>query len=625
MSSKFFKHKGFVIILTFFAILYVLFLVLPFVISPMLNSYTGKVEELINSSTGYNAKIEGLGVTTSPSLAAGVKFDDFSLYVPQSNEPFFVSKNFKLRLALIPLIFGRIQLKDINLETLNTDLIIKEDGNLLVLDYFNPQQNEEKDTNSFDTLPYGLKLSNTLPDVSVKNYKLALTDQETGKKYFLHGEKFRVSDFIFNKHIRLSTDGQIIFDNNVISNFDLNIYNNVMPKLNLNDLVFSQKDFPIDSEVEGKNEIHNFNIIKILNSINKNNLKADITANINTFGTLANFSQRGHFRIDGLTVAVNGKQLPESYADLKFKGKKAYIDSVFFTSSDSNEKTQLIGTMSPGKNTSIDLTLKSNAKINNVIRLIDSIAQSFDINDFKTISATGEIDADFSISSDLKNVTSNGYLKVKPSSIKYGLYNILVDNITANVSLDNNNIDIKNAGFSIFGKPLKLSGKILSNAEADLKLTADNLLIKGLLAAAAQMSVLKENDFKSGTLSLVALLKGRLDSLVADVSLKISNLNILNIASGLSVLVPDANISIDTDNINIKNSYVVINNSRIDVSGTVKDYMNDKLSMNILAKGNLATAGIMSFLPADIRSMFPYKGALPLNIVITGNVKTQNM
>ena len=351
--------------------------------------------------------------------------------------------------------------------------------------------------------------------------------------------------------------------------------------------------------------------------------------------------------------------MPESYADLKFKGSKTDIDSIFFSSSDENEKTQIIGSVNTGKRPSVDLTFRSNAKFNNIIRLIDSLAKSFGVDDFATLSANGGIDADFNINSDMKKVSSTGYLNVKPSKLIYGLYNIVIDNINADIDMMNNHINIANAGFSVQGHPLKLSGTIDANANADLKLIANKLSIKGLLLAVGQVALLKENDIKNGTLSLNALFKGYLKDIKPDVTVNLDNLDIYNKPSAIkvsllntmvkllcdkkslagdisvkslvlaypsaTVKVPETKIVMDSKDINIKNSYILLNNSRIDVKGSVKNYINDKMSMNILAEGDIAASDIAGFIPVEVRSMFPYAGKLPLSVVAKGNSKVQDI
>lgn len=639
-----------------FASLYLLFLILPFILSPIANSYCDKISDLIKSSTGFDTKIEGLGIVTAPNLSAGVKVKNFSLSIPASEEPLLSTEKFNIRIALLPLILKKIQLDNISAKTLNSTLVVKKDGEFLFEDYL--PQTKEQEASSMTSLPYGLKLSNRLPNVKIKDYKLTFVDALNDKSYFVKGEKFKVADFVLDKKIKLSTTGQVVLDNNIVSNFDLKINNKIMPNVQLDDLVFP-KAVKVEEEQEKTTVKMPFDIIDVFNSINENGLHADVTTNVKTSGTLKSPNLKGIIDVNALTVTVNGKKLPESYANLKFKGNKTDIDSIFFTSDDENEKTQIIGNIHSGKNPAIDLTLRSNAKFNNMIRLIDSIAKSFDRNDFDTLSAKGGIDADFNINSDMKKVSSTGYLKINPSSLTYGLYNVVIDNITADIDLMNNNIDIKKAGFSVLGHPLKLSGTIENNSNTDLKLTADKLPIKGLLVAFGQAAILKDNDIKNGTLSLNTIIKGKLKELKPEINANVNTLDILNKPADVrlllsdaviklicetktftgdidvnslvlknataSITVPKTKIVMDSKDINIKHSYILVNNSRVDFSGLVKNYLNDKLNINISAKGNVASADIMAFVPSDLRAMFPYAGKLPIELVVKGDSKIQDI
>ena len=65
--------------------LYGLFLVLPYIISPIANSYNDDIEKIIKETTGLEANLDGIGFTTSYKFDAGLKIKDFSLSAPNSN------------------------------------------------------------------------------------------------------------------------------------------------------------------------------------------------------------------------------------------------------------------------------------------------------------------------------------------------------------------------------------------------------------------------------------------------------------------------------------------------------------------------------------------------------------
>ena len=268
-----------------FVVLYAVFLILPFVLSPIANSYCQHVEDLIKTSTGFDAEMDGLGIITSPNLSAGIKVKDFSLSVPTSEKPFLKAENFRIRLALLPLLIKKVQIDKVSASSVDANLVVKKDGSFLVEDYLVQKNNPESEP--MTSLPFGLHLSNHLPNVNVKTYKIAFVDAIDFNEYVVDGEKFKISDFVLDKKIKFSTNGNVILDNRAVSNYDLNIYNRIMPDIQLEDLVFPKK-VVLDSEVQKNKDVQSlpFNIIEIFKSINKNELTADISAKIKVSGCI---------------------------------------------------------------------------------------------------------------------------------------------------------------------------------------------------------------------------------------------------------------------------------------------------------------------------------------------------
>ena len=363
----------------------------------------------------------------------------------------------------------------------------------------------------------------------------------------------------------------------------------------------------------------------------------------------------GLLDVENLTLGVNGKKLPQGHVKLNFKGKKLVSDIALYTAE--NELTSVIGEFTGGKSKKIDLAFKSNAQINNIFNIIKSIASSFNYNDLRTLTAKGALDADFNIKSNMKEVLSEGYFKIPAASVNYALYNVLIDKINADIDFSGDTVNIKNVGFVILSHALRASGTIKNDATADLHLKTDNMLIKGLLTAAGQLGLLKDNDIKSGTISVDASVTGKLNELKPVVDVTVDNVNILNkpsvtsvklansvinltsdgksyngrvnvnsvnvINPALTVKLPVINVVLNEKDINIADTYLTLDNSRIDVSGKVSDYTTKDMSINILAKGNLLANDLRNMIPAELRTLFSAKGSIPLLARITGNDKKQ--
>ncbi len=634
----------------FTAFLYLLFLILPVITDGFVNSNVSEIEQMIKENTGLSAKIEGLSLATTPRFHVGVKAK--KVVVTADNQKILNSDNMLITLKLFPLLFKNVELGEIKANNLSVSLDVENDGSLKILDSF---PKKEKEQEYMASLPYGLKLSNKLPLISVKEYKISLIN--SSKSYYAEGEDFRISDFILDKKVKVSTKGKIILDQWLLSQYNIKVFNRIMPSVSLDDLIFPKEISSDNDNVVAKSiPQKSIDVFNILQTIKKNKLRVDLNADIKTSGTLKHPNQSGYLALDNFSVGVNGKSLPASSVKLIFKGNKTEILSELYSSYDRREKTSVNGIYSSNI---IDLKLKSNAQFNNLIRLADSIAQSVGIDDLKTICATGGIDADLSLKSDFKKVFSSGYLKIKPSSILYGKYNVSVNDINADINLNNNNINIKNLYLLVMGHPLKLVGNISDKAIADLKLTGDKLSLKGLLATFGQISILNDYNVNSGTITLDAKIKGALKEITPDILLSVDNINIYNKPAkmklelansiikvllkkdfvsgdisinkltadmdGAVISVPSASVVMDNKDINIINSYVLLNKSRIEVKGFVKDYLTQNLNMNISAKGNLASADVVAFIPKDIRVFFPYKGTMPINVTATGNQKNQDI
>ena len=176
-------------------ILYVLFLALPLILSPIANSYCKQAEDIIKSTSGLDAKIDGIGVTTSPKLAFGIKIKELYLFTPNDKTPIIEIEDAKADLRLLPLIIKKVQLGNISAEEINANIVLKKDGMPEIIDYL-PKQNQ--DSQPMESLPFGLKLSNHLPNIYFDEYKLNFIDKGTKKTYFIDGENLKISDFILD-------------------------------------------------------------------------------------------------------------------------------------------------------------------------------------------------------------------------------------------------------------------------------------------------------------------------------------------------------------------------------------------------------------------------------------------
>ena len=629
-------------------VFYVLFLVSPLIISPVLNSYAPQIEKMLEDASGFDIKLEKLGVVITPKLTAGIKVGHAEFTLPDG-EKFLSADNFKAKLSLLPLLIGRIEADSASVESVEAELKVRQDGRFLLEEYM-PQPDPDAAPKTAEPLPLGFKLSNKLPDISVGTYTLTFIDMASKSEYTLSGQNMKLSDFVLDKKVKFSAKGNLTLNNREQFKYDVKLFNKLMPDISLNDLVFNPQP-----QVEKKAEENFvFNFMDMFKALYKTELTCDLNMDLKTSGNFESPEVTGSADISNLSMLVDGKKLPASSVIFNAKGKNAKLNVNLFSAE--NEKTALNGKFHFGKNPSADMQFISNAQFNNLFKILNCIAQSFNFDDLRTLSATGGIDADFTIKANKKHVKSDGYFKIPQASVNYRQYNVALKNIKADIDF-NNMVNIKDAGVEIMGHPLKIYGTIQNNADTDLHIEAENILLKGLIAAAGQVQLLKENKFNSGALSLNASLTGKLSKIIPAVNLSVKNLDIKNTPSNTRITMPDAKFVINTDgknftgdltanelkvsnplavvslpetevvigqkDIDIKKAYLLFNNSRIDVTGKIANYINDKMKININASGSLLGNDIKSLFPKEL--MISASGKIPVKAEITGGAKDQNI
>lgn len=390
--------------------LYILFLVIPFVVSPFVNSYSHYLSKVIEDASGFKIKFENVKLVTTPKLTAGVKAAHISVITPDNDE-LLTTDNAQVKISLIPLLIKKIEIDFAGADDISAEFKLKKNGSFLLEDYFNKNTPEDNAAlqSPASALPMGFKLSNHLPDIKIRHYKIAFVDLNDKKQYSVEGEKLTVSDFVLNKKIKLNAQGKITLAGAEQFNYNIKVFNRIMPELDLNELVFAEQN----GSNRNKKQENPINILEVFKSINKNQLSANLKTDIKTSGTINNPHFDGLLTLDNISMAIDGKKLPEGHFNIDFKKRQILLNSELFTSPE--EKTSITGDFKTGKKAHFNAAFKSNAGINNIFKIINNIAQSFNYNDLDTLTASGAIDADFSIKSDLKNLNSQGYFKI-PSS-----------------------------------------------------------------------------------------------------------------------------------------------------------------------------------------------------------------
>ena len=245
MNINFLKKAGILTAGTL-GVIYALFLLTPFIISPIANNYLPMVNDEIKKNTGLNSKIEDFRIITTPKLTVGAKLGNFTILTPQDNE-IFRAQNFAIKMSLLPILAKKIEVDVVQVENIDIKLGVNKNGSFEIEKYLpTPIENtttREKQTTETKTveqinLPLGLRLSNRLPDIKIGGYDIEFIDLSTGKKYEIEGNKTEITDFILNKNIKVLASGKAKLEEREQFTYKIKINNKIINKQKTENTVY---------------------------------------------------------------------------------------------------------------------------------------------------------------------------------------------------------------------------------------------------------------------------------------------------------------------------------------------------------------------------------------------------
>ena len=502
-------------ILSIFVAVYLAFLfILPYAVD--LNQYSPQITKAIEDSTGFKVHIDGLKIKTAWNLSAGALIDKTELSYPTGSK-FTQINNLQIRLSLFPMILGQLKIDKIDVDKIMLNLDVKKDGKLLIEDYLpKTTATPQKQT---------LKLSDNMPDISAKAYRISFVDKQNSKTYSIKGSDFKVTNFILNKKIKLKTNGELVLNNRKQVTYNLSFFSKALAT----------------TQPQAKTA-QSINIIRIFEDLYKYNARADINAIIKMTGTPEEPKIDGDIDLNKIAFTIGGKTLPPSNVCLAFKGDKIKINSNLNT--DISSKAVLSGVIKNGKRKFVDLHVVSD-KINldNAVFIANTLMQTFGIKDLEGTSASGYLKADFKIKSDFKRIQSNGYLKIQNANVYNKTCKAGLNAINADIDFSQDAIKIRQAKANFNSQPITIMGMIDKNANADIKILANNLQLKGLLLTTGNASLLKDNDIQ-GLINLSASIKGRLDKAIPKADVTVSDIIIKNRPSKTQIKLAKVTINV---------------------------------------------------------------------------------
>ncbi len=642
-----------IILFTFIFVFYFTFLfVLPNVIN--LNNYKNDINKLAKDTVNLNVSYDNLKIVTTPLLKIGVKAQNLSVKYDEKNE-FLNLQNSKILVNILPLVIKSISFDEVYIDGLNLNLKILSSGQLYIQKYINDylaanqneQQKEENNANTNAALPF--KFSYKMPDISILNYNLNLTDEKLVEPLTIKGEKFLIKDFKLNEKIKMDFIGTIVSKNKTYLDYKVKL-DTILPEISF------EQDNDDEKEVQEPINIGHpfYNIVKY-----------DFYSNIDCDLKIKNNKNKklyfdGYFNIDNLNFVLNNEKIDNNHLKINFDKNKINIDSNLYVNK--TDKINLNGFFKFDKNSKTNLNIEAlNIKVADIKNILSSLLKilNYDLglDDFLV---NGLINSKLSIDSNLKDFNSNGFFKVENVNIMHKTLPLKILNINSDIDFSNNQMDIKNTFALINGAKFLIKGNIDKNAFANINIMSEKIDLKNLYDAFAPKDLKKNYKLNNGNIELNALIKGNLNNinpiikfvykdfnfvdLINNINL-VSNNGTINIKSDLkniegnitiphtyivlsnlnsNMKVKNVDLKIDSQNIKIKPFDVFVNNSPISFEGEIKKYLSSPY-IEIKGQGRINAYDIKSFIPKELKSMFEANGALPIIIDINGDGVNNNI
>ncbi len=604
---------------------------------PLINTELAKI-------TPISLDTKGLRLKTTPKFDIGVMAENITLLAPDKSELINISSP-RVEVNIPSIIFGKINLEKIYAKDIVLNLVYKN-KKYTILDYFAQpaaQTAPKTEENAEPAADFPLQLGKI--KFIVDNLALNLKDEDINKSFKLSAKNSVFKLNSLEGPLQITTKGDI-------SRVD------VAKKYLEFDVNLSTK-LPEIEETEGNTQAPQMELFNPFAMADTLGLHANVLADLK-INDLENFNAKGYLKINEGRIVLDGKTLPDSNLNLNFDKNKINIDTKLYIAQ--NEFLTSNGFLELGKNAKINLQTKcAQASLHQIKNHIGAVLNLFNIkHDFKSIIAKGHINCDFNIISDFKKIQSNGFIKLAEGNISYPKANINLTNIASTIDFSNNKMAIKDTHASLNNAKFQASGTIDTNSKMDLKISSDPLKISEIVKLLTSLKLVRESDlkdlaFNGGTVQALADIKGTFQKPEFVGSAGANNINILikslkaplTVASANAVITPqgsdfklDANVNSlnfkvqnapqglslpsakitgNSEKIAIEPFKILMGANSITTSGTIKNYMK-KPEINLAANGNISPSFILSFIPQDLRKNITYKGAIPLNAAINGDI-----
>ena len=649
--KKFFKIVG----ITFASILILVYAAFLFVIPNVikLEKFKPDLQKIVKEQTNLDFDFNKAKISVTPLLSAGLKADNISIKLPDESN-FVDADNLTFRISLPHLLFKTIKVTKAELinPVINVDIADNKEYKIVTViekALKNQENKEQEQTTQGEQQSFDFSsIKINIPQIKINNYSVLVNDLLTQDFLKLRGDELILA---YNgKNASLKTIAELYVNNqkNINANIDID---SVIPEF-----IQETNDNQKKKNNKSKEELPFINPVAIYKAYD---LKTNIDSKLKIRQRDKLYVSDGHLNIDGLTLKLDGMQLPESKLHIATNGTKANIDSDIFLAD--KEKLSILGMVEYGKKPQTDMVIKSDElHIDNIIQLAHAALNSANIkNELDIIKGSGFLTANAKIKTDFKELQSNGNITINNCEITNSKENKKLAKINSVIALDNNILKFVDTTIEVLDTIFKVDGTINEKSVADISVITEKLPVQRLMDIFAPNDIKNTYSVNSGVINMNADIKGELSSPSGNLKLTLNNLSltdkvnkinylnnilIADFASdfktykgtlknndfrlsmnGVSVNCNNANVNVDEKNLVIEPAKIRINNSTdINVNGDIKNYAENPL-FNIIANGSVRTQDLKQLLGNEISPYILNKGTLPLDIKITGDSKEQTL
>lgn len=449
---------------------------------------------------------------------------------------------------------------------------------------------------------------NDIPDITLKNYNITLSDKEKNENYSFNGQDFELNKLRNYKSFKFKSKGSFYLNNRKYLTYDLSL----LP------------------QIEISKALPNIKFHDIITQIVELDFHSDIIADVKVYKSVNDILQASGFvNVDNISVLDPAQKNSKSFVYLTLWGDKASILSNIYTSHD--KKVCIEGMVNNSKKPILDIKIKTDEiELKDLYKKVKLFANLSTLKSLKSIE--GGLSANFMLKGDLNKLKSNGYMKISNAKIK--MDGLDIDKINSDIDFNNNTINIVNAIGYANEAPIMLKGKIDKNINLELLMSKVEL----------KYLVPEKYGVKSGIISLNTNITGTLNAPVHKEKLLIDNLKIEKNDNMLSldnvkldtnksntaylndfvfsnkltnnVKIPSAKLIFDGENIKIPSTDIFMDNSKLTAFADITNYSKE-CGFNAVIKGNINSR--------DIKKMTDNSAIYPVNITTNGNKLYQNI